>query len=178
MPRLDYPRVSEGCELWQCAHRSSDAEGEVVAFHRESRVCVGERGHPAGVVRRWIGLFRYYQGEQQHRNQLACHHQENGPTSGNMIVKFNSCTSTRSRQVSTCRPLLRFGAAPCARTASHGSPSRYNHGVYTIYGEGTGTRLLLPRRCMSGFGVLEAGASATQRVHRHQHRPGGRGTPP
>ena len=43
---------------------------------------------------------------------------------------------------------------------------------------GVGTRLLLPLRSMSGFGVSEAGASATQRVHRHQHRPGGRGTPP
>ena len=72
------------------------------------------------------------------------------------------------------------GAGLCQMlTTQHSLSSRHvRRGAWGANLHGVGTRLLLPRRCMSPFGLFGVVASATQRVHRHQHRPGGRGTPP
>ena len=76
-----------------------------------------------------------------------------GPHLGNMIVKFNSCTSTRSRQVSTSRPLLRFGAAPCARLAALGSKLLY-----------VDTTPFMPRRLLNDTVVEDMNAIAREVV--------------
>jgi hypothetical protein len=73
------------------------------------------------------------------------------------------------------------GETPRVADSSAAGAGRFFHNkrTSTMGGKhGVGTRVLLGRRFMSGFGVLEAFARATQQVHRHQHRPGGRGTPP